>query len=113
MMDEIFEDLLAQGFRLLTEGARKVIILKTSDGPCHFQSIFTLDREETQEEALLSEISGKQVTHLLVLLENTTLDLPSFGFRQQLLARCPGSQDALILLQTGSQPIPLPLSMLP
>lgn len=112
-MDEIFEDLLAQGFRLLTEGAKKVLICKTSDGECHCQPVFASDKEKQQEEILLSEISGKQVTHILVLLENTTLDVPTPRFRQQLLSRCPGSQDAFILLQTGSQPIPLPLSMLP
>ena len=45
--------------------------------------------------------------------DKISLFLPSQEFRQQLLTVSPGSTNALVLLQTGSGQLPLPLSILP
>ena len=71
---------------------------------------FFAEGDHSEEETLLSELAGKTVTHVLALWDDASLDLPSIDFRQALMAQCPGSQSTLILLQTGSGQLSLPLS---
>ena len=111
-MEPEFESLLALGFRILTEGPRQVLLCRTADGNEHYASLLHIG-DHREEQILLTELAHQPVTHIIALWEDTTLDVPSYAFRQALLASCPGSENALVLLQTGSGQIPIPLSMLP
>ena len=113
-MEPIFEDMLALGFRILTEGPQQVLICRTADGEIHYASLSRIiDEDHTEEEALLRELSGQAVTHIIALWEDTSIDVPSYAFRQKLKKSCPGSEAALVLLQTGSGQMAIPLSRLP
>ena len=113
-MEEEFESMLALGFRILTEGPQQVLLCRTADGEIHYASLLHITEGDHREEAfLLEELEGKQITHIIALWEDTTVDLPSYDFRNQLKKRCPGSESALVLLQTGSGQMPIPLSLLP
>ena len=113
-MEPEFEAMLALGFRILTEGPQQVLLLRTEDGSIHDVSLLHIREGDHSEEAsLLKEIAGSVVTHIVVLWDDATVDVPSPGFRQQLLTVSPGSANALVLLQTGSGQLPLPLSILP
>ena len=112
-MEEEFESMLAMGFRILTEGPQQVLLCRTSDGEIHCTSLLHIEEgDHSEEEALLSELAGKQVTHVIALWQSGTLDLPSMSFRKNLLKTCPGSDSALVLLQTGSGQMPIPLNLL-
>ena len=113
-MGEEFETMLAQAFRILTEGPQQVLICRTHDGEIHDASLLHIkEGDHSEENFLLKELAGKQVTHIIALWEDTSIDVPSLYFRRELLRQCPDSQNALILLQTGSGQMPIPLSMLP
>ena len=112
-MDEIFESLLALGFQVLTEGPQQVLLCRTSDGEEHYISLLHIaEGDHSEEDAFLGELKGKQVTHIIALWQNGTIDVPSFQFRKKLLEECPHSDTALVLLQTGSGQMPIPLNRL-
>ena len=112
-MEPEFESLLALGFRILSEGPQQVLLCRTADGEEHYASLLNIVNGDHREEAaLLQELSGKQVTHIIALWQDTTIDVPSWDFRQNLKKLCPGSEDALVLLQTGSGQMGIPLSQL-
>ena len=110
-MDEIFSSMLALGFQVLTEGPSQVLLCRTGEGTLLYEAIENGEDPQPEEQAFLNTLVGKQITHVVSLLQNTTLDLPSSYFRSGLLKVCPGAESALVLLQTGSEPMPLPLSM--
>ena len=113
-MEKEFENMLALAFRILSEGPQQVLICRTADGEIHEASLLHItEGDHREEDFLLKELAGKSVTHIIVLREDTSIDVPSFYFRQQLKTLCPGSEQALVLLQTGSGQMPIPLSMLP
>ena len=112
-MEQEFENMLALGFRVLTEGPQQVLLCRTKDGEIHYTSLLHIvEGDHSEEEALLSELQGQQVTHIIALWQNGTIDVPSMAFRKQLLKACPCSDTALILLQTGSGQMPIPLNLL-
>ena len=112
-MDPIFEDMLARGFRILTEGPQQVLLCRTTDGEIRDASLLHIaEGDHSEEETLLSELAGQQVTHIIALWQSGTIDVPSMAFRKNLIKICPGSDAALILLQTGSGQMGIPLSML-
>ena len=111
MLEPEFSSMLALGFRILTEGPQQVLICRSADGVLHQVSLLHIRQGEHQEEAaLLRELEGMTVTHIIALWDDATLDLPSAYFRRELAAFCPDSQAALVLLQTGSGQLPLPLN---
>ena len=112
-MEEEFESLLAQGFQILTEGPQQVLLCRTSDGGEHSISLLHIvEGDHSEEDAFLRELKGKQVTHIIALWQNGTIDVPSFAFRKKLLQDCPGSEEAAVLLQTGSGQMGIPLKLL-
>ena len=112
-MEPEFESLLALGFRILSEGPQQVLLCRTADGEEHYASLLDIENGDHREEnALLRELSGNQVTHIIALWQNTTIDVPSREFRQNLKKICPDSMNALVLLQTGSGQMGIPLSLL-
>lgn len=112
-MEPEFESLLALGFRILSEGPQQVLLCRTADGSQHYASLlYITEGDHSEEEYLLKELAGKQVTHIIALWQNTTIDVPSWDFRQNLKKLCPDSENALVLLQTGSGQMGIPLSLL-
>ena len=112
-MEKEFESMLALGFQVLSEGPQQVLICRTADGDLHDMSLMHIaEGDHKEEQALLKELAGKTVTHIIALWGDAALDVPSREFRQNLQTACPGSEDALVLLQTGSGQMPIPLSLL-
>lgn len=111
-MEKEFEDMLALGWQILTEGPQQVLLCRTSDGEIHYASLWHIEEGDHMEESeLLRKLEGKTVTHIIALWEGGCVDLPSMDFREKLRAESPDSQNALVLLQTGSGQLGLPLSM--
>ena len=112
-MEPEFESLLALGFQVLSEGPQQVLLCRTADGCQHYTSLLHItEGDHSEEEYLLKELTGKQITHIIALWEDTSLDVPSWAFRQNLETLCPHSENALVLLQTGSGQLGIPLSLL-
>lgn len=107
-MEKEFEDMLAAGFQLLSEGPEQVLLCRTDEGKLYATEFLKVPDPDT-EDAFLQELQGKKVTHVLALFSDCSLDLPSLRFRSHLLTACPGSEEALVLLQTGSGQMALPL----
>ena len=113
-MGEEFENMLALAFQILTEGPEQVLVCRTADGVIHSASLLRItEGDHREEDAFLTELKDQTVTHIIALWDSACIDLPSLHFRQQLRMLCPGSENALVLLQTGSGQMPIPLNMLP
>ena len=109
-MDPQMEEMLALGWRILSEGPQQVLVCRTADGEIRYASLLHMEEgDHSEEDKLLQELGEKPLTHILALLQNESVDLPSSYFQKALLSQSPESKNALVLLQTGAGLLSLPL----